>query len=131
MNGIASKLPRKGGALDPQLAETIAGMPVEDQLRLAARLQGWANQIYRKHGRSAPTAPRKAPRGFFMVNIAQWRERDMRSVARAFGVDLRKLIGWGVTARYDSLKDDLALAQRFGLEPRFMRFRLCQDNPRN
>jgi hypothetical protein len=106
-----------------------------ERCKAAGKFARWSDQLAASATHLNPNImPLREPpvvkRGFFLVNIAEYRQRELRSLARECGVSLRTVLGWSFTRAYARLKEKVRMARRLGVSARDC-WELSEGNPRN
>ncbi|HTD67119.1 MAG TPA: hypothetical protein VK846_11380 [Candidatus Limnocylindria bacterium] len=116
------QLPEHDAVLEPKLRARCSATDAKARARLAEQLMQWAEQLRESVAlmdlRLAAEMPTpKVPRGFFLVNMAQWRREKIEALAKECGYEMRAVIGWAVTKTWMELEDQIRVAQLMGVHP--------------
>lgn len=109
--------------LEPELRELCGELSPEQRMRTAEKFLRWADQLTESVGMSKPDLvkplpPPAVPRGFFLVNCAEWQQEEMRQLAHAVGANLRDLMGWAMVRVRCELRRRVELAALLGVPAR-------------
>jgi hypothetical protein len=110
--------------LEDELREVAADFSAKKRLEMSETLARWADQLFESAMQINPKivkplpAP-KVPRGFFLVNLAQWQQDDLREIGKqcSNGSSLQSLISWGITKVKVDLRERLKFAKLMGVKP--------------
>jgi hypothetical protein len=121
--------------LEPELYTLCRNMSAAQRCEAANKFARWSEQLALSAMRLDPNImPMREPPavkpGFFLLNIARDRQRELRSLAQQCGVSLRTVLGWSFTRAYQRLKEKVRLANRLGVSPRDC-WELTESNPDN
>ena len=106
--------------LEDELREVAANWDVDKRMDLSKTFARWADQLYESAmimnpQIKLPEAP-KIPRGFFLVNLAKWREKELRKLAKENEVPLRGIIRWAINKASFELKERLDFSKLAGVK---------------
>ena len=121
--------------LEDDLRDICGDMSVAQRCKAARKFQRWAEQLVESAKQmdpklAVPQPSRKVPRGFFLVNLAKWRQDDLRKLARECGVPLRNVIEWALRQTQMELQEKLKVAQLTGVKP-YLCWRFIEGNASN
>ena len=109
--------------LEPELCNICRDLTAAQRMDMAETLQRWVNQLASSVAIADPRLlkllpPPKVSRGFFLVNISQWQQDNLRALGRACGVPLRGMMDWAVRRVAADLRERIRLAKLLGVNPK-------------
>ena len=99
--------------LEPELLQIAAGWSAAKRLAVAKEFQRWAHQLNESAGVVNP--PPKISKGFVMVNLDTWQQKELRELARESGQELRGMLRHALTLVYEQLKETVRVKRVTGL----------------
>lgn len=91
----------------------IAGS-VFDALKAGAARDGISLGAFISQAVALKTQPPKTAKGFFMVNLASWQQKELRELARESGCELRGALGWALTIVRERLFEMVKIQRQTG-----------------
>ncbi len=121
--------------LEPELLAQAAEMSARERVGRAVMFQRWADQLIKSamlmEPNSVPVLPEpKVPRGFFLVNLAGYRRKELHALARRCGVTVPMILQWAINATEIELCERAALVEMTGI-CRYDCYKFLGGNPRN
>lgn len=115
-------LPPADVGLEPELLELCSGMRAGDRAKTAEKFMRWVNQLTQSVGVLDPdlvplVEPPQVPRGFFLLNLANWQQNQLRRLARECKVPLRSVLNWGIAHAQTMLESKIKVARLLGVAP--------------
>lgn len=127
-------VPPADAVLEPELRELVFDLDAAQRAKTAEKFMRWADQLTQSVIVTNPdlivlAPPPKVPRGFVLVNLAQWQQDEFRQLARECGVNLRDVLRWAIIHTRCKLKERIKLAETLGVHPReCWQFRMDEPN---
>jgi hypothetical protein len=129
-----SNVVSKGDELIQDVKEETRDLDDSQNAELAARLEKMARLIRqnlhcvagepfqsiplgvdRMPGAQVKTVARKTPRGFFMVNLGEAEQKEMRQLARQLGVEMRNMVRGALIDMKRELREQVRIQRLTGL----------------
>jgi len=100
--------------LEPELLEIAAAWSAKKRLAVAKKFLRWSSQL--KASTPGENRAPKIPRGYVLVNLSSWEQKDMRNLARECGYDLRSVLRWALNDIRSLLKAKVDIKQKTGMD---------------
>ena len=115
----ATKLPKHDAAMEPELRELCDHLNARDRVKAAKKFQRWVDQLTKsaiimEPGLVPLIPPPKVPRGFFLVNLASYRRKEMQALARSQGVTVPMMMQWAMSSIENEMKERARVAEMSG-----------------
>ena len=108
--------------LDPEIKDIVSRCSVKTRLMMAEDMIRHAHQIQQSvaimTGKPLATpgnAP-KIPKGFVLVNLSTWEQKELRGLARECGIELRCALKYALFQMSQDLKEQVRIKRLTGLE---------------